>query len=52
MQGSYSWGAKFKMAALHFVNIRLKENAIEQTKIQKNTKDATQFDITLFKRIQ
>lgn len=24
MQGGYSWGAKFKKAALHFVNIRLK----------------------------
>ena len=53
MQGTYSWGAKFKNGCFAFCQYWAESgNAIEQTKIQKNTKDATQFDITLFKRIQ
>ena len=53
MQGGYSWGAKFKNGCFAFCQYWAESGyAIEQTKIQKNTKDATQFDITLFKRIQ
>lgn len=49
-QGEFSISAKFRMAALRFVNVTEEVmNTFEENSIPKSAKDATKFGITLLK---